>query len=556
MKYSIPLICFLVFVSCAENRQVRTAMDQAESCMSATPDSALSLVRGIKGPSLVTKGLRARHALLLTMALDKCYFDVSEDSTIRVAYDYYKYHGSKRNRLLSTYYLGVIQQNGGEYINAALSFREAEPLAEELEDYRQLSLIEQHLSRIFSSNYDQVRAMEYAEQALDAAEKAGEDLMADYCRLDIVELMLASFRYDEAERELNLLRQKNKGTPVMYSYITKLLSHALLFKETQDFRGAEKCYQDVLALDVVQLNAEDYGRLALIKEIEGDSSSADSFLKIAESYVRTKIDSLVFYNDCYNVFDRRGDWRNARKNLLSRAKLQDEIEMGLLSQSVTHAMESYYLDNLVIEKLRSRSRMITSGLIGIVLLGFIIMLSFMIKRKNRQLLEDLERIHEVSEDVDRLRLKGSTTSQIIEKLIADKIQSLQQLSESYFSWGDDAFKKREEKEGTFLLDEILASFRMQLSELRKDHSFIASLEQSLNLSYDGIMDKARQCLNTEKDIDYSVLTLLFSGFSIKSISFLLRMSEASLRMRKTRYKQQFEAMQEPFRSLFLEKLRC
>ena len=95
---------------------------------------------------------------------------------------------------------------------------------------------------------------------------------------------------------------------------------------------------------------------------------------------------------------------------------------------------------------------------------------------------------------------------------------------------------------------------MQLGELRRDQSFIPALEQSLNYTDDGIMDKARQLFKKDNELDYSFLTLLFSGFSIKSISYLLRMSEASLRMRKTRIKQQIETLQEPYRSRFLDKL--
>ena len=163
-------------------------------------------------------------------------------------------------------------------------------------------------------------------------------------------------------------------------------------------------------------------------------------------------------------------------------------------------------------------------------------------------------IQEVSDDLNRLRTGNSETAIIVNQLITDKIKSLHQLSESYFSWDDIAIKKLEAKKGTLFKDEIIASFRMQLNELRSDHTFIASLEQSLNLTDDGIMEKARQCLKNEKELDYSILTLLFSGFSIKSISYLLRMSEASLRMRKTRFKQQFESMTEPLRSYFLSRL--
>ena len=45
-----------------------------------------------------------------------------------------------------------------------------------------------------------------------------------------------------------------------------------------------------------------------------------------------------------------------------------------------------------------------------------------------------------------------------------------------------------------------------------------------------------------KEQDIQLLALLFSGFSIKSISFLTDMSEASIRTRKTRYKQLFRSL--------------
>ncbi|MBO6082328.1 MAG: hypothetical protein J6P46_04810 [Bacteroidales bacterium] len=146
------------------------------------------------------------------------------------------------------------------------------------------------------------------------------------------------------------------------------------------------------------------------------------------------------------------------------------------------------------------------------------------------------------------------SSDLVDTLIADKVRSLQHLSESFFSWEDNAIVKRENKQGKQSKDELISSFRTQLNQLRNDHSIISTLEQSLDLTDDGIMKKARQHLKNEKEIDFSVLTLLFSGFSIKSISFLLRMSESSLRMRKTRFKQQFETMSEPLRSLFLDKM--
>ena len=105
-----------------------------------------------------------------------------------------------------------------------------------------------------------------------------------------------------------------------------------------------------------------------------------------------------------------------------------------------------------------------------------------------------------------------------------------------------------------LKDDVIRLFRSQLGELRKDKSFVEVLEQSLNLTEDGLMQKARKLLKREKELDFTILTLLFSGFSIKSISYLLKMSESSLRMRKTRYKQHFEQIPASQGDIFIAKL--
>ena len=57
-----------------------------------------------------------------------------------------------------------------------------------------------------------------------------------------------------------------------------------------------------------------------------------------------------------------------------------------------------------------------------------------------------------------------------------------------------------------------------------------------------------------KEIDYNLLTLLFAGFPIKSISFLMNMTESSVRTRKTRYKQWFQKRDDPDSKMFAQWL--
>ena len=67
----IFIVALLLLFSCG--REYKEVMDTAEAQMMQDPDSALALMQSIVAEDLPTRGQRARHALLLTMAKDKCY---------------------------------------------------------------------------------------------------------------------------------------------------------------------------------------------------------------------------------------------------------------------------------------------------------------------------------------------------------------------------------------------------------------------------------------------------------------------------------------------------
>ena len=285
----------------------------------------------------------------------------------------------------------------------------------------------------------------------------------------------------------------------------------------------------------------------IVEEVEGKHAQADDYLFEESCLLSNAIDSLGFFNDSYNVYERRKDWEKASVSLAKRADIQDRIVKKLLAQSTTHALECFYKDRLKWEQLRTRNRHWMVGIIGVFLLAIIILLIWLLHKKDQKLLEDMACFQEFGNELSRLKDNDVLTYQVIERLISDKVQSLQSLSESYFAWDDDAIKRKEKREGKMMKDDVIHAFRNQLSELRKNQSFIQALEDMLDMTEHGIMKKARSLLDTENELDFTILTLLFSGFSIKSISYLLRMSEASLRMRKTRYKHRFETFQEPIR---------
>ena len=145
-------------------------------------------------------------------------------------------------------------------------------------------------------------------------------------------------------------------------------------------------------------------------------------------------------------------------------------------------------------------------------------------------------------------------STVLDSFISEKIRSLHNIAETYFNWEDESIRKREEKQGKMTPNEMLTAFHRQVGEIRKDKNFIRSLESSLNLTYDGLMDRIRKEFPKWDGEDFTILTLFFSGFSAKSIGFFLRMSDPAVRMRKTRFKQAFEKFPDGRGADYLERL--
>ena len=468
----IFIVALLSLFSCG--REYKEVMDTAEAQMMQAPDSALALMQSIVAEDLPTRGQRARHALLLTMAKNKCYQDISGDTTIRMSYEWYQHHGSKRYKMLSSYYLGFVEQKRGNSIKALLAFKTTEPIADDLEDYRQLSLIEHHLSELFDRNYDNVRALDYSQKALSYAKEACDSVMEDYCRYDVALRLFSQCRYKEAEELLELVLQESKHNPSLYAYAARKMAEICLLKGNPDFESAENYYREVEESGAMHFNSHDYGILATISECENRSEKADAYLDTAAKMLRDPVDSMVFYNDCRNVYDVRKDWKKAHEFKTKSVKIQDRIVIQILGHTLTHTMENYYENEWKLEKTKSQVRLFLSVLVGVVFIVLVSMLFFSTIRKRQVLLEDMARAQDLSND-------------LMNTLVADKIKSLQRLSESYFSWEDASIRKREERMGKQTRDEIITTFRMQLNDLRNDKSFISTLEQSLNLTEDALV---------------------------------------------------------------------
>jgi tetratricopeptide (TPR) repeat protein len=84
-----------------------------ETIIEERPDSVFNVLQAIDTDELIGDEERAKHALLLSMAMDKNYIDRTDFEVLQPAIDYYEDNGSATDKLRTYYYQGRIYQNAG-----------------------------------------------------------------------------------------------------------------------------------------------------------------------------------------------------------------------------------------------------------------------------------------------------------------------------------------------------------------------------------------------------------------------------------------------------------
>lgn len=175
-----------------------------------------------------------------------------------------------------------------------------------------------------------------------------------------------------------------------------------------------------------------------------------------------------------------------------------------------------------------------------------------IREKEKKIEEDLAQIQNLSEELQGERKNSTEMAMAINELIGEKINVVKMCADAYEAVKNN--RKENTRDPFRYLDEDpvekkneeMHRFLRALEGFRKDDSLFSLLEESVNRWRDGIMSKLRADGikdNKEKPVfseeDYRILTLIYAGIPDRTIAFLMDMSCAAIRTRKTRYKDRF-----------------
>lgn len=131
MKRLFHILLLILLTGC-NTIEVKKQLQDIESYIAERPDSALAVIESIDSTALKTRRLKAHHALLHAMALDKNYIDVTDDSLALTAVNWYRNHGPKKNLARAMYYLALSYFYDGQYDRSIIKLAETEPVAKKI----------------------------------------------------------------------------------------------------------------------------------------------------------------------------------------------------------------------------------------------------------------------------------------------------------------------------------------------------------------------------------------------------------------------------------------
>ena len=374
-QYIITIILALCLASCSQHSKHWETLAQIESYIEESPDSALNVLQGMDKGEFSGMEEKAKYALLMSIALDKNWVDVTDETLINEAVDYYSNSDDIESLFKAYFYQGRIYVNAHDYPQAVLSYIKAEELLGSVNDNYTAGMLYRELGNIYLHQYDY-------EKSIKAYEKA-------YSYYSLAELELHKAH---VIMHLGLAYWNNEDFEKAEEYITKALNSA---KELGDENLECTCYQNLIAM-YDQINDHDKCRenidvltskfnldaispmcLAAIAShyaSNGELKKINPYLDAAKQRRLSVEDNVDLYFSLANIMAAIDNDSEALSYFNEGCKLQKNVLKDVLRQPLETVLKEYYQSQAVYNALNLKfttQRHITIGIIALIVAIYI-----------------------------------------------------------------------------------------------------------------------------------------------------------------------------------------
>lgn len=513
----ILIILIIPFFTCC-NEKISNTLDSVEACMIDHPDSSLTMLKTIESGNIRTERNRARYALLYSQALDKNHIDLTNDSLINIAVEYYYNRRNVRYKFLSLYYSGRIYSNARDYTKAALAYSDAETLIEKLSDDYLVGLLYSQLGDIYLHVYDYHKSLKSYQQALTYYTKAEKLQHMNYSLADIGIAYSEKRDHENGCIYLNTALEKAEIANDTILAVNCLINLLQEYAFSSKYSKAEEIYCRLHEKYPRQKYSNETSMaLANLYAYKQQADSAYLFLNMAWNDVKDINDSVSFYLQSTEVYEKLEQYKKSVEQYSKGMSLQNRVIRLQLQQPVMSIQKDYYKEKSEYNAYCLRSIRI----IFIITIVFIILIALILYKQGKMKIElRYERHKDVLKEMDDLQ-KRYNSNLIEEHLELQRCFNVKLIADVLYSFDTDTNYYNKEK------------FKIIIDNLISEKS-IESLERIINIVNDNIMEKIRRDFPNLKKQDESLLCLILYGFSNSTISILLNKDKSIIATRKSR----------------------
>ncbi|WP_307756511.1 hypothetical protein [uncultured Alistipes sp.] len=538
---------FLLFLcaGCIEDRTVVETLKYAETNMQEHPKEVLAKLDSLDRNTIRRRSVKAKYALLYTQVRDKNYIDETDDSLIQTAVAYYQNRGSIRDRFLSYYYLGRVQFNAGNYVQAMVSYTNAEAFIDLLDDDLLAGLLYIQICLIYRHYSDYPSSLEAAQKAYDHFAKTEFTSHRDYALFDIGFSYFYLGEYDRSEEIMNqvIAAAKESGDKTLHrASLGNIALQRLKRNRISDAKNSLREISDSLGLS---LTRSGFGALAYIYTQEGKADSADLYIERAFRSSKNKADSLDPIFRVFQISKHREEYSKALDHLEECIQAQDSIVRLSLRQSVIAAQRDFFAgqSEYAAFKLKANARFwsLVILLLLFIIVGIVFFLNRRLRLKNMEISKYVDMAYEIRQT---MQFNDSRMSDLVQRLFKDKFEFIDRLGYTYY-----------ERQNTSAEQQVIFSeVKKAINDLGQDKKTKAGLEQIVNACNDNVMIKLREQLPQMKEADLELLCYLFAGFSYRTISIFTQEKVENIYNRKSRLRSRIANSDAPDRDLFLKMI--
>lgn len=419
------IIAMLTIVSCAP-KNIQGTLDTVEVCIESRPDSAKSLLESIKLPLFATRELKARNALLNTIALDKNYIDVTTDSIIAPAVRYYTRRGTPDARFKTQYYLGRIRQNAGDNEAALDCFVKASALEPEVTDTLVLARCYSAQGVIYSDFYDYENAIEANRKAADLFLAVGNInsyvnrvLQESFCWWALNDLGRMKDCLDKAG-----MYKDKINTEVLSSYYSRLINYLNDNGLSSELIDILKEYTECVPTDEVNWNVVSSAYMDL-----GDLDKADHAVR--QYMLSSDFSEEKHYALTSRLFELKGEYKESLQAYKTFIEITDSAYQETFVNNIRLLEERNEKEMRILEA-KNRTLILILILIFIVIL-LIALVFTIIKhiKENRELKALFTSVEKEKQSLENMLKTSMLIDTEIRRILSDRIELLNEIALSH-----------------------------------------------------------------------------------------------------------------------------